>query len=199
MEPNPLLSQFKIVILGSAGVGKSSLVVRMSSNFFSHAMQPTVGVSFVRCDVQTPNGTSELSVWDTSGSEKYRAIVPMYYRNAHFAIVVYSVQSRQSLIDVEYWIKQIREHGSASTPICLCANKCDLCEEFCTGNESDLMSVLSKFEIQFLKKTSALTGEGIEDLFIDIASFLLAKHNQFKAKEEVVEQSSVEEGRSCCC
>jgi small GTP-binding protein len=194
MRANANRNEFKVVLLGSAGVGKTSIVTRMSKNIFSRSMQSTIGVSFAQCDIDTPLGLAELNVWDTGGSEKYRALAPMYYRNADFAIIVYSLQNDHSLSDAEYWVTQVRENGVPGIPICLCANKCDGVQD---GQDSDekRSEVVSRLGLKIVKETSALTGSGIKDLFHEVAMTVLQKQRIQKKGPKIEDRKSPS---SCC-
>ena len=73
----------KIVVLGSQGVGKTSLVHRYVKNAFTPpTTQSTIGASFLTkrvTDIDT-NTVVRLQIWDTAGQERFRSISKLYYR-----------------------------------------------------------------------------------------------------------------------
>lgn len=73
----------KIVVLGSQGVGKTSLVHRYVKNAFTPpTTQSTVGASFLTkkvTDIDTST-VVRLQIWDTAGQERFRSISKLYYR-----------------------------------------------------------------------------------------------------------------------
>jgi len=75
----------KIVILGSQGVGKTSLVHRYVKNAFTQATQATMGASFLTKRVTDIDSSSvvRLQLWDTAGQERFRSISKLYYRGQH--------------------------------------------------------------------------------------------------------------------
>lgn len=110
---NPSL-EAKLVVLGSQGVGKTSLVHRYCKNTFipHNKAQSTVGASFLTTRVNDPESgaTIRLQIWDTAGQERFRSISRLYYRGANAAILCYDVTSKKSFDDMGVWLKELREN-----------------------------------------------------------------------------------------
>lgn len=73
--------QFKIVIVGNQGVGKSSLFVRFCDDVFEDNYMPTIGVDFRFKVLNHDKKNIRLQIWDTAGQEKFRTITSAYYRS----------------------------------------------------------------------------------------------------------------------
>ena len=87
---------FKIVITGDPNVGKSRILQRFIHGRSSE-QKPTIGVEFTSKLVElSDNLTVNLQIWDTAGSERYRAVTKHYYRGAHGVIVVFDITSLDS-------------------------------------------------------------------------------------------------------
>ncbi|TNN49946.1 Ras-related protein Rab-5C [Liparis tanakae] len=84
----------KMVLLGSSGVGKSSLALRFATDEF-RSTSPTVGCAYLTRAVHLSDATLRFEIWDTAGSEKYHSVTPLYYRGAHAALLVYDVSQRE--------------------------------------------------------------------------------------------------------
>ncbi|RUS29142.1 ras family-domain-containing protein [Jimgerdemannia flammicorona] len=95
----------KVVILGSQGVGKTSLVVRYIEKTFSPNCTATIGASFMAKKLSVDNCKVRLQIWDTAGQERFRSMAPMYYRGAHAAILVYDITQEQSFLDMNSWVE----------------------------------------------------------------------------------------------
>ncbi|KAG7128246.1 Vacuolar protein sorting-associated protein 21 like [Verticillium longisporum] len=84
-------SSVKLVLLGEAAVGKSSLVLRFVNNDFQENKEPTIGAAFLTQKCNLPTRTIKFEIWDTAGQERFASLAPMYYRNAQAALVVYDL------------------------------------------------------------------------------------------------------------
>ena len=107
-----------------------------------------------------------LHIWDTSGSEKFKSISPLYYRNAHAALLVYSVIDEDSLNSIDEWIKQLEDYQTYKTLIkIVIGNKSDVSKDerrvqFKMGKEFAQQRGIDFFE------TSAVINDGsINDVF----------------------------------
>ena len=84
--------EFKVVLLGDKGVGKTCLVLRFIEGHFNVRQQSTIGAFFLTKRIATQEGHSaKIQIWDTAGQERFRAMAPMYYRNAAAAIVCFDI------------------------------------------------------------------------------------------------------------
>lgn len=101
----------KIVVLGSQGVGKTSLVHRYVKNAFTPpSTQSTVGASFLTkrvVDIDTST-VVRLQIWDTAGQERFRSISKLYYRGANAAVLCYSLLDESSFDEMGRWFKELK-------------------------------------------------------------------------------------------
>lgn len=87
--PKPI--QVKLVLLGEAAVGKSSLVLRFVNGEFQDNKEPTIGAAFLTQKCKVDEKTIKFEIWDTAGQERFHSLAPMYYRNAQAAVVAYDI------------------------------------------------------------------------------------------------------------
>jgi len=162
---------YKVVIIGDAAVGKTSLVTRITQNKFISNMNSTIGASFTSCDLNIENKNIRLNIWDTAGQEKFRSMVSMYYRNANFCIIVFDI-TKYNLDNIKYWITEYIEKTINSRPkFVLVGNKTDLLEnDFIITDE--FQNLIDLYNIK-LFKTSTLKGVNINELFEYISKILL--------------------------
>jgi small GTP-binding protein len=115
------------------------------------------------------NEKIELSVWDTAGQEKFRSLVPLYTRHAALVILVFDVSSRTSFEGLTPWLEKLRSEMGVACPIFVVANKIDLAnlvprdEVKCWAHQNDCTAYF----------TSAITGDGVSDLFRAVAERLM--------------------------
>ncbi|KAG7194378.1 Vacuolar protein sorting-associated protein 21 [Scheffersomyces spartinae] len=172
--PNPVTS-VKLVLLGEAAVGKSSLVLRFVSNEFQENKEPTIGAAFLTQKLTIGDRAIKYEIWDTAGQERFASLAPMYYRNAQAALVVYDVTKPASFVKARQWVKELREQASKDITIALVGNKYDLVED---DNEEDLVRKVNVEEGQNLAdeegllffETSAKTGYNVKDVFVAIGN-----------------------------
>jgi len=129
-------SSVKLVLLGEAAVGKSSLVLRFVNNDFQENKEPTIGAAFLTQKCNLPTRTIKFEIWDTAGQERFASLAPMYYRNAQSALVVYDLTKPTSLIKAKHWVAELQRQASPGIVIALVGNKLDLTNEANSANNS---------------------------------------------------------------
>ncbi|OAX83277.1 hypothetical protein ACJ72_02370 [Emergomyces africanus] len=122
-------SSVKLVLLGEAAVGKSSLVLRFVNNDFQENKEPTIGAAFLTQKCSLPTRTIKFEIWDTAGQERFASLAPMYYRNAQAALVVYDLTKPSSLTKAKHWVAELQRQASPGIVIALVGNKLDLTNE----------------------------------------------------------------------
>ncbi|XP_066201714.1 ras-related protein Rab-17 isoform X2 [Saccopteryx leptura] len=120
---------FKLVLLGSGSVGKSSLALRYVRNDFKNIL-PTVGCAFFTKELELGATSLKFEIWDTAGQEKYHSICHLYFRGAHAALLVYDITSKASFLGAQQWLKDLeKEFPPGEIVVVLVGNKTDLSEE----------------------------------------------------------------------
>ncbi|KAF8661457.1 hypothetical protein AX16_001330, partial [Volvariella volvacea WC 439] len=119
---------FKVVLIGDSGVGKSPLTVlsRFTRNEFNLESKSTIGVEFATRSINVDGKVVKAQIWDTAGQERYRAITSAYYRGAVGALLVYDITKHASYVNVNRWLKELRDHADSNIVIMLVGNKSDL-------------------------------------------------------------------------
>ena len=83
------MHSIKMVLMGAAGVGKSSLILRWVRGIFNEHMESTIGAAFLTKSIFDRD--LKIEIWDTAGQERYSSLSPMYYRQSSIAIVVVDI------------------------------------------------------------------------------------------------------------
>lgn len=103
--------EIKVVVLGDKGVGKTALALRFVEGNFSARYQSTIGAFFLSKRVTSSDGTiCKLQIWDTAGQERFRAMAPMYYRNASAAIICFDITNEESFNRMKDWVSELHTH-----------------------------------------------------------------------------------------
>lgn len=167
--------KFRIVLLGEAMVGKTSLLRRYTENIFNEEYKQTIGTTFATKDVETRDTHGNvrqvrLSIWDMGGQSTYRELRRQYMKGASAAIIVYDVTKPETFMAMNNWFESFRE-VCPEAPVLICANKIDLTDKRMVPQEPGLM-LRNWFQAEYYE-TSARTGTAVADVFSKCAEKLL--------------------------
>ena len=181
----------KVALLGDSGVGKSSIVLRYTSNEFNDNYL-TTNVAAYTCKIIEKYGEKyQLDIWDTAGQEKFRAIGKNFYKDAYIVFLVYDITLVKSFEDLkEIWYNELMNNGEKDPIIVIVGNKCDLYDEDEAVNEDDARKYAKEINALF-HLVSAKNGLGIEKLFNDTLEFYLKNNYPEKIKKINQERTSV--------
>ncbi|CAH8477749.1 unnamed protein product [Heterobilharzia americana] len=123
------MREYKLVVLGSGGVGKSALTVQFVQGIFAEKYDPTIEDSY-RKQVEIDSQQCMLEILDTAGTEQFTAMRDLYMKNGQGFLLVYSITSQATftdLIDLREQILRVKDVDEF--PLVLVGNKCDLEDE----------------------------------------------------------------------
>ena len=172
---------FKMIVIGDAGVGKSCLTNRAAKEKFLSDYSPTVGFEFLTFNTTIENKIIKLQIWDTCGQEVYRSLITNFYRNASLAMMVYSIDSRESFLHINQWLKEVRIQSHPDVKIILIGNKSDLENERAVKYE-EAKKFKEENQILYFEETSAKTGLNAKEVFTEAAKILYNEHKNYKAR-----------------
>ena len=187
----------KVVLVGNTQVGKTCLVSRLMTGTFRANSPATVGAAFQDHVMTTDKGIVSMQIWDTAGQEKYRSLTPMYYRNAHAAVLVFDVTNRKTFESLPNWHHDFLTNSAPDPVVYVAANKCDDTEHI-EITEAELKRWCESNKAKgFL--TSAVSGQNVRSMFEEMSKEIPASR-QSTAANEVLQISEAEEpqGRKCC-
>jgi len=96
-------NNYKIVIIGDSGVGKTSFMYRLIKDTYYEITNSTIGAAYFKENINYKDKTFILEYWDTAGQERFRALLPLYFRNVNILLIV--IDSTQDIKDqLERWI-----------------------------------------------------------------------------------------------
>jgi len=153
--------------LGDMGVGKSCILHQFTEQKFIQDSPHTIGVEFGTRIINVDTKRIKLQIWDTAGQERFRAVTRSYYRGAVGALLVYDITRRSSFTNLTGWLTDAKNLTSPNTVFILIGNKKDL-EELRQVSYEEASEWAQSNNMKFLE-TSALTGENVEEVFIQTA------------------------------
>ncbi|NWQ86402.1 RAB17 protein, partial [Burhinus bistriatus] len=192
---------YKVVLLGSTSVGKSSLAYRYVKNDFKESL-PTVGCSFFTQMVTLEVAAVKFEIWDTAGQEKYHSVCHLYYRGAHAALLVYDITNKETLNRAKLWLRELeKEFLPDEIVIALVGNKMDLAAEREVTTEEG--EEFARTKGLLFMETSAKSNHQVNDIFMAIAQELIQREQEKASTSSPRGRSTVDLGesrvRTRCC
>ena len=165
--------EFKIVIVGRWGVGKSAFMTRYCDNEFKSLAISTVGVDF-RCKSLRKRGKIvKLKIWDTMGHERYDSITENYLRDAVGVILMFDLTEVESALVITRWVSKIHELAWENARAVLVGNKSDLIEDRKISEERGL-GMAQFLEVKYFE-SSTKDDVNIDEAFDFLVESILDK------------------------
>ncbi len=166
-----MVYRIKVIIIGEAGVGKTSLVKRFVSGHFTKDYRTSIGANLFIKELNLNSGNNvSIQVWDIAGQERWKKMRHLYYKGAHGALIVGDITRENSFEQVkEFWNQDLNKY-------------CDEIPKILIVNKVDLDSIISNNEIEKLGQainvktiifTSAKNGQNVEKAFHQIAEAII--------------------------
>ncbi|MFX1391007.1 MAG: Rab family GTPase [Promethearchaeota archaeon] len=166
---------FKVLMLGDASVGKTSLTIRYISGYFKEDLRLTIGVDFYSKTTSFNNKKVKLQIWDFGGEERFRFLLSQYSKGANGAFFLYDITNHRSLEHLPDWTQVIREHAG-NIPIMLIGSKVDL-HEFRAVPREDGILAAKKYNLASFVELSSKTGENVERAFDVMTEILFERYS----------------------
>eukprot|EP01138_Halocafeteria_seosinensis_P007656 gb/GECG01007824.1/.p1 GENE.gb/GECG01007824.1/~~gb/GECG01007824.1/.p1 ORF type:complete len:198 (+),score=19.90 gb/GECG01007824.1/:1-594(+) len=170
-SPGSSTRDFKVVLLGEARVGKTSILLRYLNNEFNEHQKSTTNAMYNEKQVITDSSRCNLKIWDTAGQEWFHSLTPIYYRGANGAILVYDVTDQKSFERVQTWVKELKKIVGEGIAISIAGNKCDMTKQWVVKKQE--ASSYAKGIGATHQLTSAKSGQGVEQVFTNLVQGML--------------------------
>ncbi|XP_014774803.1 ras-related protein Rap1 isoform X3 [Octopus bimaculoides] len=172
------MREYKLVVLGSGGVGKSALTVQFVQGIFVEKYDPTIEDSY-RKQVEVDGQQCMLEILDTAGTEQFTAMRDLYMKNGQGFLLVYSITAQSTFNDLQDLREQIlRVKDTNDVPMLLVGNKCDLEDERVVGKDQGT-NLARQFNCGFLE-TSAKSKINVNEIFYDLVRLINKKNPEKK-------------------
>ena len=188
-----------ILLVGDANVGKTSILLKYTENFFPNQYQATIGVEYKMKIIKLNNMNIKLQIWDTAGQERYKSIAKNFFHSANGVFFVFDITNEKSFENLNKWMEDVKENSPKD------------CKYIIVGNKSDLSDqrTISTFEIDnFVKEkkssyfeVSAKNDEGLNDAFINLSKEIIKDKNQEEIYQFYGHKNSIiiEGSNKKCC
>ena len=180
----------KVTLIGESSVGKTSIINRYAKGNFSQELESTLGANYSQKKIVRHGKKIRLDLWDTAGQEKYRAIGRHFYKESYIVCLVYDISNQDSFDKLKsVWLPDLQQFGEKLRIVAVVGNKID---KYLEEEVKDEDAKAFAEEIQALnKRTSAMEGTNIEDLFTSLVdkyltdiSGMIIEEDKIKIKKE---------------
>ena len=121
------MKKVKIILLGSATVGKSSIISQYTLQKFNLENTNSTASDKTKKTVEIKEEKLELEIWDTVGQEIYKNVNKIFLKNSDIVILVYDITNNKSFEELQYWYNQVKEFNlNSETIFAVVGNKNDL-------------------------------------------------------------------------
>ena len=161
---------FKVVVIGAAGVGKTSLIRRFCENSFLEGYKTTIGSDFYVKKLDLESAFVNFSIWDLAGEERFKFVLPTFCKGAQGALVVFDLSRRRSYINVTSYI-ELLWNITGQIPAIMIGNKSDLAEQRAVA--ADEAKQYSSLCTMSYYETSARDNINIYNIFEELAELMI--------------------------
>lgn len=167
-----MVYRIKVVIIGDAGVGKTSIVKKFISGHFSQDYRASIGTNLFVKELLLKSGDKvSIQIWDIAGQEKWIKMRHVYYKGTHGALIVGDITRIKTFEQLlEFWIPDL-ENNCGNIPKILVANKVDL-DPIISNN--DIEQLAQTIDVKALIFTSAKNEQNVEKAFHLITEAIVA-------------------------
>jgi len=166
---------FKLLMIGDPGVGKSSLLLKYADNEFTDNFISTIGVDYKEKRVKIKDGSNvPIQIWDTAGQERFRTITSSYYRGAHGIILTFDLTNPTTFKSCTKWLQEVDRYADEDVVVILAGNKCDLEPKV---DASEIEEFKTKYSWEYCA-TSAKTGTGVNEIFLSLTEAVVERYNE---------------------
>ena len=201
---NKSITENKIILIGNAGVGKTSIIDRYTKGvFMEQSTHKTLDRDVVKKTVIIEGKSYTFVIWDTAGQELYRSVTRTHYHDAKGIFLVYDVSDEDSVRGLEYWTKELTGYGLFDPSTCIIlANKCDLIglQHTKAVCELDRDATFAHFPLKY--ETSAKDGKGIDKAFQKMCENIVDKPGTVSCDEhynEILSKHGQYATSTCFC
>ncbi len=158
----------KVIVVGDAAVGKTSLIVRYVKGVFNPSYIITLGVNFFIQDISLGEKTLRFQIWDTAGQERFGPVREKYYKGARGGVIVFDLANPTSFEQLNFWLAEVKR-CCGEIPLVLVGNKADLRPAISNEKANEFAS---RYNLTYVE-TSAKTGMNTVKPFFLLAPQIL--------------------------
>ncbi len=167
---------FKVLMIGPAAVGKSSLIRRFVEDKFTLTYKFTIGVDFSTKTIEyAPEKIARVTIWDIGGQDRFKTLRRNFYEGTHGALIVFDLSRAQTFPKMKEWISDMYLILGERIPIVILGNKMDLISEIGEVIDKEEAQHFAEMMDSIYIETSAKSGDNVKKAFVELAKKIVNK------------------------
>ena len=191
--------EFKVVILGDSGVGKSCVMNRFLYNRFDPNHAATIGLDFGTKNICYKNMVTKLRLFDTGGHERFESVNRVYYKHTDGVILMCDINDIMTQSNLGKWMDEVNKfikYENKNVPVYIVYNKIDL-----VMNDSHIDDTVFNFatsnKLPYFV-TSAVTNYNIDEMFVQLTNEMVSTYDHENEKK-ALSIFTVDKSNLVCC
>ncbi|MFX1311525.1 MAG: Rab family GTPase [Promethearchaeota archaeon] len=165
---------FKVVIVGDGGVGKSTMVQRLTTGHY-YPQRITIGTDLATHNIEIDDSIAVvLQIWDFAGERRFRLFLPNYTRGAIGCLLCYDITRRNSFDNLIEWYDIVKNNADDPV-IILVGEKLDLADVRRSVEYQQAEEFKEKYDLDYFFETSSKSGENNNTIFKKLTNCILKK------------------------
>ena len=166
---------FKVVVVGDGGIGKSTMIQRISTGQFI-PQKITIGTDLLTWSTTRDNTDIKLQIWDFAGEKRFRFFLPNYSRGAQGCLLCYDISRYTSFQNLQDWYDIVKKN-TTDPVFFLVGGKADLASYRRTVERAEAEKFQKEHNIPYFIETSSKTGENNINVFETLVKAMLKKRD----------------------
>lgn len=158
------MDTFKLIVVGDAGVGKTTFIKRHRTGEFEKKYLATIGVEAYPLKYNTNYGEMCFNIWDTAGTDKFSGLKDGYYIGGVCALIMFSKDSKNSFRNIPNWILGVKR-VCPNIPMVLCGTKYDIQDQ--KVSDSEISNLTKEYNLTYYD-ISSKTNYNLEKPFLHL-------------------------------
>ena len=168
---------FKILFLGSVGVGKTSIILRYVNDKIYKDQKSTIGIDYKTKTIEYKTKKINLKIFDTSGQERFKTLTRNYYQGSDGIIMVFDIKRKETFEDITYWMEEVTKTCDKNKiGLVLVGNKNDGNMNERKTSKEEGIKVSDIYDFKYIE-TSALINDNIKECFDLLLHSIFEKRN----------------------
>ena len=170
----------KLILVGDSEVGKSTILLNYTENYFYEEMMATIGLENKVKTIDIRGLKAKLQIWDTAGQEKFSSLTKGFFRNTDGILLVFDLTNNKSFNNIKKWINEVENNSDHKTKKILVGNKVDMKDNI-QVSKNDIDNLCKKKKIKYIE-VSGKNNTNVKEAFDTLVNLIIDK----KSNDELI-------------